>query len=414
MKDHSTFSMGQKSAEFCLQLLKSKDLIESRLSSIYEKRKEARKYLHEVSNAHNLAGEAIRRLEDENNVHFVLINSLLENSGKINDDETAQSLSLKLEETRDLINEEMVDVEILEKQYLQHINGKTKITFACIREGMKVPSTMPSYDQKSDANNRDNLEQSKMLKAATHVLLSLLKIGDSNNPKDAAQPSPSTSGASNLPNVLVNRVNPMMPSTQLENVVFSIKFQQSSATSETVNYGTVLIKPSTAFYGPPSGSFGLFTLKTPPELYKTSISKVFLFLTYYMCISTLKLCNNYVNFLPQAVAGESVYFPGISHLLQKLFPDPMKLLSQAVIGGSNDPLDVKLIDCSIEGNVQNSHIPDFELAFFLNQLNPSLMRRKRWVHFGKIVDGEKVMQALSKLFKVKRSDFSVYIEYRCI
>jgi len=159
MKDHSTLSMGQKSAKFCLQLSKSKDLNKAQLSSIFEKRKAARTYLHEVSTAHNLVGEAIRRLEDENNVHFALTNSLLENSDIIKEDETAQSLSLKLEETRDLIKEELLDVQVFEQQYLQHINGKTKITFACYREGKKVPSTMPFYDQKADAHKRDNLEQ---------------------------------------------------------------------------------------------------------------------------------------------------------------------------------------------------------------------------------------------------------------
>ena len=274
MKDHSTLSMGQKSAEFCLQLSKSKDLNKAQLSSIFEKRKAARTYLHKVSTAHNLVGESIKRLEHENNVHFALTNSLLENSDIIKEDETAQSLSLELEETRDLIKEELLDVQAFEEKYLQHINGKTKITFACHREGKKVPSTMPFYVEKADAHNRDNLEQSKMLKAATHVLLSLLKIGDSSTQEEPAQPSPSTSGAS--PTSLVTRVNPMMPSTKLENAVFAMNFQQSSTRFTTVNYGTVLIKPATAFYGPPSGRFGRFTLTSPPfEVYKTRISKVF-------------------------------------------------------------------------------------------------------------------------------------------
>ncbi len=178
MTDHVTFSMGSKTAEFCLQLLESKHLNEAQLISIIQERKEARTYLHEVSTAHKLVGEAIQRLEDENNAHFAQMNSLLESSRPIKEDETAQSLSLKLEETTDLIKEELKDVELLNKTYLRHINGKTKIYFSCHREGKKVPSTMPLYDQEADVNNPDQMDQRKMLKAATHVLLSLLKIGD--------------------------------------------------------------------------------------------------------------------------------------------------------------------------------------------------------------------------------------------
>lgn len=197
MKDHVTLSMGSKSAEFCSELQKSKDLIEAQVGSIIEKRIAARKYLHKVSNAHKLVGESIRRFEEENNVHLAHTNSLLENFGTIQPGETAQSLSLKLEEAMDLIKEELMDVEVLDKQYLKHINGQTKITFDCHREGKKVPISMPLYEQKAHANDRGGLEQIKMLKSATYVLLSLLKIGD-NHPEAEAEPTPSTSGATNL------------------------------------------------------------------------------------------------------------------------------------------------------------------------------------------------------------------------
>ena len=93
---HITFSMGSKSAEFCQQLCQSKEIDKAQLSSIIEKRKQARTYLNEVSNAHKLVGEAIRRLEEDNNVHFAQMNSLFE-SAAITEDETALSLSLKQE-----------------------------------------------------------------------------------------------------------------------------------------------------------------------------------------------------------------------------------------------------------------------------------------------------------------------------
>jgi len=249
--------MGSKSAEFCQQLWQSKDVNEAKLSSIIEKRKEARAYLNEVSNAHKLVGEAIRRLEDENNVHFAQMNSLLENSVTLQADETIQSLSLKQEETSELIKEEETDVQGLEKTYLQHINGKTKITFACLREGVKVTSNMPLYEQEADVSNHDKMNQRKMLKAATHVLLSLLKIGD--------QPEP-PAVAVNPPNAVVNRVPPMMPTIRYRKSIFAMTFQQSAARSTGLkNYGTVLIKPSSAFYGRPSGNFGQFDFSSSPH-----------------------------------------------------------------------------------------------------------------------------------------------------
>ena len=75
-----------------------------------------------------------------------------------------------------------------------------------------------------------------------------------------------------------------------------------------------------------------------------------------------------------------------------------------------DPLDVKFVDYSLEGNFQNNNIVGFDLAFFLTK---STLYRKRWVRFGKIVDGENVVRALSRLVNVQRTGFSVYVEYRC-
>jgi len=272
---HSTLSMGSKSSEFCQQLWQSKDLNEAKLSSIIEKRKEARAYLNEVSNAHKLVGEAIRRLEDENNVHFAQMNSLLENSVSLQPEETAQSLSLKQEETSELIKEEETDVRGLEKTYLQHINGKTKITFACLREGVKVTSNMPLYEREADASNQDEMNQRKMLKAATHVLLSLLKIGDQPPAPPAPLPPPPPPVAAYPPNAVANRVPQMMPTTRLLDSIFALTFQRSSLTARSTgvtNYGTVFIKSSNAFYGPPSGSFGLFHSTTSPHFPFTGAS----------------------------------------------------------------------------------------------------------------------------------------------
>ena len=67
------FSIGSKSTELFFQLWQSRGPNEAELSSIIEKSKKARAYLNEVS---TLVGEAIRRLEDENNDHFAQMNSL--------------------------------------------------------------------------------------------------------------------------------------------------------------------------------------------------------------------------------------------------------------------------------------------------------------------------------------------------
>ena len=99
--------MGFKTAEFCLQLLESKDQNNARLSSIIQTRKEARTYLREVSTAHKLVGEGIRRLEDGNNADFVQMNSFLESSFTIDADETAESLSPKIEEASVTLEEDL-------------------------------------------------------------------------------------------------------------------------------------------------------------------------------------------------------------------------------------------------------------------------------------------------------------------
>ena len=96
--------------------------------------------------------------------------------------------------------------------------------------------------------------------------------------------------------------------------------------------------------------------------------------------------------------------------MEALFPDRVKFLSQAEIGGPMDPLDVNFVDYSLEGNVQNNNIVGFDLAFFLTK---AMLYRKRSVRFGKIVDGENVVRALSRLVNVQRTGFSVYVEYRC-
>jgi len=172
--------MGSNLAEFCLQLLKSKDQNEARLSSIIQTRKEARTYFHEVSTAHKLVGEGIRRLEDENNAHFVQMNSFLESSFTIDAGETAESLSRKIEEASVTLEEDLKKLELdLNEKYLQHVNGRTKINFSFYRDKKKLCCTLPAVEQHG--------EKLGMLKAATHSLLSLYEINSNKTP--AAPPA---------------------------------------------------------------------------------------------------------------------------------------------------------------------------------------------------------------------------------
>lgn len=269
--------MGSKTAEFCLQLLESKHLNEAQLISIIQERKEARTYLHEVSTAHKLVGEAIQRLEDENNAHFVQMNSLLEGSRPIKEDETAQSLSLKLEEATDLIKEELKNVELLNKTYLRHVNGKTKIKFVCHRQGKRFNCNMPLLEQGVNSNNQNQVDKRKMLKAATHILLSLLDIDDHPIADPSVPPSlpavtPGTSLAPPAPVAIIPRIIPAVPIQ--DTFVFAMTFFRSK-----INIGTVFIRPATHFYGPPlSASFGNFKVSTPAfTLFGACIDKVYIY-----------------------------------------------------------------------------------------------------------------------------------------
>ncbi len=202
-----------------------------------------------------------------------------------------------------------------------------------------------------------------------------------------------------------------MPTTRLQDSIFGLTFQRSSLTARSTgitNYGTVFIKSSNAFYGPPSGSFGLFHSTTSPHFPFTgaSISSVIWFCYYrhwYLFLQFL--------FFFQAVANSYVCIPGILNLLQALFPNPATFLSLAVANDPIDPLDVKLIDFSMGSN--NHKITDFELVFFLNNVKEFTRHCKRSVRFGRMIGGsQNVLQVLSRLSCAQRSDFSVYIEYR--
>ena len=76
---------------------------------------------------------------------------------------------------------------------------------------------MPLYKQEADANNQDQMNQRRMLKAATHVLLSLLKIGNDQPPAPPAD-------VVHSPNAGVNTVNQLIPTIRLQDLIFAMTF----------------------------------------------------------------------------------------------------------------------------------------------------------------------------------------------
>ena len=241
LNHHSTFAMGSKSADFCVHLQKSLELNVAQLGSIVEKRDHTRSYLDKVSNALKLIGEAIRRLEDENGIRFAQMASLLESYGTINADETAQSLSSKLKETTDMIKDELTNCR-------SNQNGRNEIC------------NMPPFYEQKDVSNRQGGRQkdepNKMLKEATQVLSSFLKIvADQTDKPPPVVPKQTAS----TPVAIIPRRNPTPNISSNNNCVFAMTFFKSN-----INFGTVLIKPSN-FYGSSfQRSFGRFNLSSPP------------------------------------------------------------------------------------------------------------------------------------------------------
>jgi len=243
--------MGSKSADFCVHLQKSLELNVAQLSSIVVKRDHTRSYLDKVSNALKLIGEAIRRLEDENGIRFAQMASLFESYDTINAEETAQSLSSKLKETTDMIKEELTNCR-------SNQNGRNEIC-----------NMLPFYEQKDVSNRqggRQKDEPNKMLKEATQILLSFLKIVSDQTDKPPPVVPKQTASTTVA---IIPRRNPTPNISSVNNCVFAMTFFKSN-----INFGTVLIKPS-KFYGSSDRSFGRFTLSSPPlPLYGICIEKV--------------------------------------------------------------------------------------------------------------------------------------------
>jgi len=231
--------MDSKSAEFCKKVDRTNSFNEKILATVINRRNDIKTYLEEVSHAHKIVGDRIRTLEEENNLHIAQMMSLSEQGPA--KEETAVSLFKKVTDSQSLLKRELDRVKQLEKTYLPHLNGiETTISIVCQQGGRLLDSKMPLFQQGFTPINKDQEDQMKTLKAASHILLSLLKI-------DSAGSSLKTK----IPRVLFS-----IPGNS------ALAFTFSKINSKT-SIGTVLIKPSPAFYGPNAGFFGQLSPSSP-------------------------------------------------------------------------------------------------------------------------------------------------------
>lgn len=230
--------MDSKSPEFCQRLDETNTFNEKRLASIINRRKYIKTYLEEVSLAHKIVGDRIRALEEENDLHFAQMMSLSEHSPVKG--ETVASLYNKAIDSKKLLKEERDRVKEFEKTYLPHLNGiETKIGIVCQKRGRLLQSKMPLFEPGVKPTNKDQEDQMKTLKVSSHILLSLLKI-------DSAGPT-------------LMATIPRAHFSNTGNSVLALTF--SKMNSETI--GTVLIQPSSAFYGPNARFFGRLSPSSP-------------------------------------------------------------------------------------------------------------------------------------------------------
>lgn len=377
--------MDSKSPEFCQKLERTYSFNEKRLASIINRRRDIKTYLEEVSLAHKIVGDRIRVMEEENNLHFAQMVSLFEQSPS--KEETAASLFNKVIDTQSLLQRELNRVFRFEKTYLPHLNGiETTISIICQQRGRLLESKMPFFEPGFIPTSKYQEDQIKTLKAASHILLSLLKI-------DSGGPSLKTT---------IPRVHFSNPDSS------ALAFTFSKMNSES-SIGTVLIKPSPAFYGPNAGFFGQLSPSSPT---------IFVNGFYFESVA-FKNGFYYRNYFTnlfiyiQAYPLSYVIIGQIGPLLNALFPDPATFLSLASPIESRDVMNVKLVMDRI--NVGGVETDVQQLVFVLGATRfweKSYSPRKRLVGLGTIIGGREVIGILSQMKLTERSGISITIDYR--
>lgn len=152
------------------------DTNQSQLKKIIEKRKEAKSNYGLVFVALKVVEDSVKKLEEENDLIFAKMESLLESVEKnliIREDENAQSLAKKVQECTQTIEKEQADFQRLEEPFLS------------IVKGIKNPAQL--------FNPEGGLDERKIsLSIASHILFALLKpaTGKLNTPILAEVPKP--------------------------------------------------------------------------------------------------------------------------------------------------------------------------------------------------------------------------------
>lgn len=154
--------MGPKSAQFCRQLQTLKDENENQMAAVINKRKEAKQYYDDLFKSLETVQDTVKKLNEENDLHLAEMVSLLETSGTdISKDESALSLSKKLEESALLLKQELKEMQDSD----DHLKRTTITVQLNHREKGELPNiVIPPI---SDGNSI-----SKSLLLASHLLLS--------------------------------------------------------------------------------------------------------------------------------------------------------------------------------------------------------------------------------------------------
>jgi len=258
MSEHTTFWMGTKPADFCLQMQQSKESNESQMEAIIQKRKEAKKYFKTLSTTLKLVEQNITKLDKENERHLSGMMSHLELSkSNTPKDETAKSFARKVKESSDILKQELVNVQQLDDNYLTGLK-KTKI---CVKfkdeDGDVIPTRSTLFED--GLNPRYSFDEFPMVPVASFILISGLNESLAEErallPEPKAAKIPRLDGAAN-------------DSFDITEAVIAMTFFQYPS-----EIGTVYIKPDINFYQPFLEEFGQFCLSSTP--FGGEIDKVF-------------------------------------------------------------------------------------------------------------------------------------------
>ncbi len=127
--DHSTILMESAAPGECRDLQKKMGANADHLMKIIQKRKEAKYGFQHLSSALKDVLREIEKEDNENESRLDRIMSHLDSAGlNVDSDETAQSLLVKVEESSELIKEELVDIQQLEENYLDHLKKTIKVS----------------------------------------------------------------------------------------------------------------------------------------------------------------------------------------------------------------------------------------------------------------------------------------------